>query len=64
MKKFGGMMYPKQKQTKTEALQCCKCKKQLTPSTAYYYVDSCNCAITSNAPPHCKECYVDAYGRW
>ncbi len=64
MKKIGGMMYPKQKQRKTGQLQCNKCKKMLTPPTAFYYVDSCNCAITDNAPPHCKECYIATYGRW
>ena len=64
MKKIGGMMYPKQKRHKVNELQCYKCQKKLTPATAYYYVDSCNCAITDNAPPHCKECYIEKYGRW
>ena len=65
MKKFGGMMYPEHKARKAQKnLQCNKCKKELTPATAYYYVDSCNCAITQNAPPYCRECYIEMYGRW
>ena len=60
----GGMMYPKQKQHKAARLKCFKCGAELTPATAYHYVDSCNCAITNNAPPHCRDCYIATYGRW
>ena len=65
MKKIGGMMYPKQiKKPKIKKYICYKCKKELTPATAYFYVDSCNCAITNNAPAYCKECYISVYGKW
>lgn len=63
MKRSGGMMYPRNKRQKAEKLACKKCGKELTPATAYYYVDGCNCSITSNAPAHCKECYIEKYGR-
>lgn len=64
MKKHGGMMYPVTKTTKAvKNLSCHKCGKELTPSTAFHYVDSCNCAITRNAPPFCLSCYKATYGR-
>lgn len=63
MKKYGGMMYPAHRPRKAGKLQCYKCKRELTPATAFYYVDSCNCAITNNAPPYCKDCYIATYGR-
>lgn len=63
-KQYGGMMYPKFKPSKRTLLRCYKCKQELTPKTAYYYVDGCNCAITRNAPPFCKDCYIATYGRW
>lgn len=64
MKRSGGMMYPRNKRQKAEKkLTCNNCGKELTPAIAYYYVDGCNCAITSNAPPHCKECYIKKYGK-
>lgn len=61
MKKVGGMMYVNKVKKSGECL-CTACKKALTPSTAFYYVDGCNCAITSNAPPYCRECYIEKYG--
>jgi DNA-directed RNA polymerase subunit RPC12/RpoP len=61
MKKIRGMMYPKTKEHKTQSYKCARCNKELTPSTAYFYVDSCNCAITDNAPPHCYDCYKIVY---
>lgn len=63
MKKVGGMMYPKNKRQKSSKCTCTRCKKELTPATAFYYVDSCNCAITQNAPPFCYDCYLIEYGR-
>lgn len=63
MKKFNGMMYPQRKKQSLKKLTCFKCGKELTPSTAYYYVDGCNCAITDSAPPYCKPCYIEKYGR-
>lgn len=63
MKKVHGMMYPK-KAKKNKNCTCTKCGKELTPATAYYYVDGCNCAITNSAPPYCKECYKVVYGTW
>lgn len=62
MKKYGGMMYPQHKSRTVKKLICAKCKKELTPETAFYYVDSCNCAITNNAPSFCRECYRETYG--
>ncbi len=62
MKKHGGMMYPQITRKKETKCTCKKCGKELTPATAYYYVDSCNCAITNNAPAYCRECYKAVYG--
>lgn len=62
MKRSGYMMYPKLKRTAQKKLLCAKCGKPLTPETAYYYVDGCNCAITANAPAHCLDCYKAVYG--
>ena len=61
MKRAQGMMYPK-KAKKNGNCTCTKCGEKLTPATAYYYVDGCNCDITNNAPPYCKECYKAVYG--
>ena len=63
MKRVRGMMYPRRQTTKLKKYTCCKCGKELTPSTAYFYVDGCNCAITDNAQAHCKECYISVYGK-
>ena len=57
------MIYPQNKTTKIKNCNCEKCKKELTPAEAYYYVDSCNCAITQSAKPYCRECYKIAFGR-
>ena len=63
MKKYGCMMYPKHINKKaTKCIICKKCGKELTPATAFYYVDGCNCAITNNAPAYCRECYREVYG--
>ena len=64
IKRNGNMLYVKPKRNNYKNCKCVKCNKELTPSTAYYYVDGCNCAITDNAPPHCKECYIGTYGRY
>lgn len=56
MKKNKGMMFPNKKNKVSNRLRCSKCGKELTPKTAYYYVDGCNCAITDNALPLCLEC--------
>lgn len=48
---------------KSEECVCTACRKILTPSTAFYYVDGCNFAITASAPPYCRECYREKYGR-
>lgn len=62
MKKIGGMMYPKKpRKTANKKYKCKKCGKELTPATAYFYIDPCNCAITENAPPYCLECYKTVY---
>jgi hypothetical protein len=61
IKRNGNMLYVKPKRSNYKKCKCNKCGKELTPSTAYYYVDGCNCAITENAPPHCKECYIKTY---
>ena len=42
---------------------CTCCKKSLAPKEAYCYVDENNGAITRNARPYCKECYIKRYGR-
>jgi hypothetical protein len=63
MKKYRGMMYPKNKRRAATKCVCTTCGKELTPTTAFYYVDGCNCAITENAPPFCYDCYVLKYGR-
>ncbi len=63
MKRINGMIYPTKKKTKYGKCTCTKCGKDLTPRTAYYYVDACNCAITDNAPPFCYKCYVEEHGR-
>lgn len=63
IKRTGKMIYVKpSKNSALKKCNCSKCGKELTPSTAYYYVDGCNCAITDSAPPHCKECYIKTYG--
>lgn len=62
MKRYGEMMYPRLKRRAAKKITCAKCGKELTPSTAYHYVDGCNCAITNNAPPFCRECYRETYG--
>ena len=61
MKRSGYMMYPKMKRTKQKTVPCHRCGKPLTPAEACYYVDSCNYAITQNAPAHCVECYKAVY---
>ena len=63
MKKYGAMMYPGHKGKKVTKCTCNKCGKELTPNTAFYYVDECNWAITNNAPPYCRECYKEVYGK-
>ena len=63
MKRAGSMLYPRKQNNKLENCNCEKCKKELTPSEAYYYVDGCNCAITQNAKPYCRECYKIVFGR-
>ena len=64
MKKSGGMMYPKRSNRTPQKCACTKCGKELTPSTAFYYVDSCNFAITNSSKPYCKACYLETYGRY
>lgn len=64
MKRVNGMMYPRRRAPKTKKYTCNKCDKELTPSTAYFYVDACNCSITDNAPPYCIECYKLVYGKY
>lgn len=65
MKKHSGMMYPKPTRvSKQQKYTCTKCGKELTPSTAFYYVDSCNFAITNSAKPYCQVCYIKTYGRY
>jgi hypothetical protein len=56
MKRVNKMMYPKQSGKNNKKTACCVCGRELTPAQAFYYVDSCNCAITQNAKPHCYEC--------
>lgn len=56
MKRVGKMMYPKQGGKSNKKTACCVCGKELTPAESFYYVDSCNCAITQSAQPHCYEC--------
>lgn len=63
MKRVNGMMYPKAKRKTKNEYICSMCGKKLTPSTAFFYVDSCNFAITENSPPLCRECYEEKYGR-
>lgn len=62
IKRNNGYMIPKIKTTKAKKLVCSNCKKELTPQTAYFYVDGNNCAITNNSPTFCKECYIKKYG--
>ena len=63
MKKVGSMIYPQNKKSKIKKCNCEKCGKDLTPAEAYYYVDSCNFAITQNAKPYCRACYKIVFGR-
>ena len=63
MKKYGGMMYPPKTNNNIKNCNCTGCGKELTPKTAYYYVDSCNFAITNNSQPYCKPCYIKKYGK-
>lgn len=56
MKKIGSMIYPRHKTRKITKTACCECGKELTPDQAYYYVDSCNYAITENSKPYCIDC--------
>lgn len=62
MKRINGMMYPttRRKRTKVKYI-CADCKDTLTPSTAFFYVDGCNFAITENSLPLCRECYRKKY---
>lgn len=62
IKRNNGYMIPKIKTTKAKKLVCSNCEKELTPQTAYFYVDGNNCAITNNSPTFCKECYIKKYG--
>lgn len=62
IKRNNGYMIPKIRATKIKNCICSKCKKELTPQTAYIYVDGNNCAITKNSPMLCKECYIEKYG--
>lgn len=62
MKRINGYMIPRQKKKVADAYICFRCKKKLEPKDAYFYVDSCNCAITENSLPHCRECYRVEYG--
>lgn len=57
------MMYANKPRKAAKKCKCTKCSKELTPETAFYYVDSCNYAITNNAPPYCYECYKETYKR-
>ena len=58
------MIYARNKKVNPKNLTCAKCGKKLTLKTAYYYVDGCNYGITNSAKPHCKECYIEKYGRY
>ena len=58
MKRVNKMMFPKQSAKRIGKTSCCICGKELTPAQAFYYVDSCNFAITQNAPPHCYGCMM------
>ncbi len=62
MKRINGMMYPKTKRKTEKQYICSMCGENLTPSTAFFYVDSCNFAITENSSPLCRECYRKKYG--
>lgn len=64
MKRVGDMMYPRRRKSTVKKYTCNKCGKELIPATAYFYVDGCNCAITDNAPAHCRECYISVYGKY
>ena len=64
MKRVSNMMYPRRRTSKNKKYTCHNCGKELIPSTAYFYVDGCNCAITDNAPPYCKACYKLVYGKY
>lgn len=62
MKKHNGYMIPKTRSRVQSKYICTECKKELSPAEAYFYVDSCNYAITENAKPYCRECYRERYG--
>ena len=62
MKKFNGYMAPRTRRKVKDKYICSACKKELTPSEAYFYCDADNYAITENAPPYCRECYRNVYG--
>lgn len=62
MRKAGRTKYPKIKIEKKQKYICSRCRKELTPETAYFRVDESNCAITNNAPPFCIDCYKIHYG--
>ena len=64
MRKYGHMMCPKNgKRTQTKC-RCTKCGQELTPATAYYYVDGNSFAITNSSKPYCRECYIQTFGRY
>ena len=63
MKRVNGMMYSKTKRKTAKEYICSMCGEKLTPSTAFFYVDGCNFAITENSPPLCRECYRKKYNK-
>lgn len=62
MRKYNGYMIPKVKRTAQNKYVCVMCGKDLDAKSAYFYVDSCNCAITENSKPYCLDCYRRKYG--
>ncbi len=62
MRKNNGYMIPKVKRKTADSYVCSGCGKTLSPRDAFFYVDSCNCAITDNSKPFCRECYRIKYG--
>lgn len=63
IKRTNDYMMPRTKKSAPKSYICSKCKQELLPKDAYFYVDGCNYAITDNALAYCRECYREVYDR-
>ena len=63
MRKVNRYMIPTGKRSSQKKYVCASCNKHISAESAFFYVDSCNCAITNNSRPYCQECYEKKYHR-